>query len=159
MSPPKIRAAIETDCPTLTELALTSKAFWGYSDEFMRGCEAVLTVTPRMIAEWESGVIEENGAPAAFAFTSFEPDEAELQLLYVSPLHMGKGYGRALIRAVAERAALLGYDKLRIEADPNALDFYRRMGARQTGWCRSEVEETRELPLLMLPLKSGSGPR
>ncbi|MEX1036692.1 MAG: GNAT family N-acetyltransferase [Sneathiella sp.] len=154
MSPPKIRPALETDCPLLTELALTSKAFWGYSDEFMRGCEAVLTVTPRMIAEWESGVIEEDGDIAGFAFTSFEVEEAELQLLYVSPLHMGKGYGRALIRAATDRAAALGYGTLRIEVDPNALDFYRRMGARQIGWCRSDVEETRELPLLALNLKA-----
>ncbi|MCF8468790.1 MAG: GNAT family N-acetyltransferase [Sneathiella sp.] len=154
MSPLKIRPATESDCPALTELALTSKAFWGYPDDFMHACEAVLTVTPRMIADWDSGVIEDGGEVAGFYFLSLEPGEAELQLLYVSPLAMGKGYGRALIRAAAEKAALLGHDTLRIEADPNAVGFYRRMGAKQTGWCRSEVEDARELPLLMLNLKS-----
>lgn len=152
-SPPKIRPATERDCPALTELALTSKAFWGYDDDFMTGCEAVLTVTPRMIAEWESGVLEDDDGIAGFYLLSFDPEVAELQLLYVSPLAMGKGYGRLLIREAAEKAARLRYPSLRIEADPNALGFYRKMGAKQIGWCRSEVEETRELPLLTLPLR------
>ena len=156
MSPPKIRPACDADCVALTELALTSKAFWGYSDDFMRGCEAVLTVTPRMIAEWDSGVIEENREIVGFFLLSLEPEEAELELLYVSPLYMGKGYGRALIQAAAERAALLGYNSLRIGADPNAAGFYRRMGAKQTGWWRSEVEDTRELPLFSLNLRNNS---
>ncbi len=153
LSPPKISPATEKDCSAMTEVALTAKAFWGYSDEFMRGCEAVLTVTPRMIAEWESGVIERKGHIAGFYLASFEPGEAELQLLYVSPLHMVKGLGQALMNEAAQKAARLGYGHLRIEADPNALGFYRRMGAKQVGWCRSEVEDARELPLMSLPLK------
>jgi GNAT superfamily N-acetyltransferase len=153
LSSPKIRPATEKDCSGMTEVALTAKAFWGYSDDFMRGCEEVLTVTPRMISEWDSGLIERKGHVAGFYLASFEKDEAELQLLYISPLHMGKGFGRALIKEVIEKAARLGYSHLRIEADPNAIGFYRRMGAKQIGWCRSEVEDARELPLMSLPLK------
>lgn len=153
LSSPKIRPASEKDCPEMTEVALTSKAFWGYSDEFMRGCEAVLTVTPRMIAEWDSGIIERKGHVAGFYLASFEKEEAELQLLYVSPLYMGKGFGCALMKEVIEKATLLGYGRLRIEADPNAVGFYRKMGAKQIGWCRSDVEDARELPLMSLPLK------
>lgn len=137
----------------MTEVALTAKAFWGYSDEFMRDCEAVLTVTPRMITDWDSGVIERKGHIAGFYLASYAPEEAELQLLYVSPLHMGKGYGRALLSHAVQKATGLGFGHLRIEADPNAVGFYRRMGAKQIGWCRSEVEDARELPLLSLPLK------
>lgn len=152
-TPPSIRPATESDCAALTGLALTSKAFWGYDDDFMAGCEAALTVTPRMIAEWESGVIEEADGIAGFYLLSLDPDQTELQLLYVSPLAMGKGYGRLLIRDAAAKAARLGYPELRIEADPNALGFYRKMGAKQIGWCRSEVADRRELPLLMLLLR------
>lgn len=153
LSPPKIRPATERDCAALTELALTSKSFWGYDEDFMKGCEAVLTITPRMIADWESGVIERKGNVAGFYLSSFEKEEAELQILYISPLHMGKGFGRALMKEAAQKAARLGYSHLRIEADPNAVGFYRRMGAKQVGWCRSEVEDRRELPLMSLPLK------
>ncbi|MZR31849.1 GNAT family N-acetyltransferase [Sneathiella litorea] len=153
LSPPKIRPAAEKDCPAMTEVALTSKAFWGYSDDFMKGCEAALTVKPWMIEDWQSGVVEDDGSIAGFYLASFDLEEAELQLLYVSPLAMGKGYGRALIRDASEKAVRLGYKHLRIEADPNATGFYRKMGARQIGWCRSEVEVSRELPLLNLPLR------
>lgn len=137
----------------MTEVALTAKAFWGYSEDFMRECESVLTITPRMIAQWESGVIDRKGQIAGFYLASFEKDEAELQLLYISPLHMGKGFGRALMKEAVQKASRLGYSHLRIEADPNAVGFYRRMGAKQVGWCRSEVQDARELPLLSLPLK------
>jgi len=154
MPQPKVRPATEDDCPALTNVALASKAFWGYSSDFMKACESALTITPHMIEEWESGVIEEDGTIAGFYFVSFEPDEAELQLLYISPLTMGQGYGRLLLGVAAQRAVQLGYARMRIEADPNALNFYKRMGARQIGWCRSEIEDTRELPLLNLSLNS-----
>ncbi|MEH6527221.1 MAG: GNAT family N-acetyltransferase [Sneathiella sp.] len=137
------------DGDELTILALDSKAFWGYSEDFIQSCKTALTITDEMIERLHSGSIRGDNAFAGFYFLSEEEDYAELQLLYISPLAMGKGFGRLLFNSAVKKAILLGFNAMRIEADPNATDFYKRMGAKQIGWCRSEVEETRELPLFM----------
>ena len=40
------------DAEKLTEIALKSKAFWGYSDEQIESWREDLTVTPKMFEEW-----------------------------------------------------------------------------------------------------------
>jgi len=44
----------------------------------------------------------------------------------------------------------LGFRSLKIESDPNAEDFYQRMGARHVGASVTELEgQRRELPVLI----------
>lgn len=146
--PSEILPARLGDGAELTVLALESKAFWGYSEEFIKSCETALKITDEMIERLHSGTIREDNAYVGFYFLSEEGSHAELQLLYISPLSIGRGYGRALFESAMKKAISLGHKTMRIEADPNAADFYKRMGARHIGWCRSEVDDTRELPLL-----------
>ena len=150
--PSKILPAKLGDGAELTVLALDSKAFWGYSEEFIKSCETALKITDEMIGRLHSGTIKEDNAYVGFYFLSEEESHAELQLLYISPLSIGRGYGRALFKSAMKKALSLGHKTMRIEADPNAADFYKRMGAKHIGWCRSEVDDTRELPLFMMPL-------
>jgi GNAT superfamily N-acetyltransferase len=49
------------------------------------------------------------------------------------PKRIGRGIGRALFDHAVRRAASLGAGSVRIEADPYAEGFYRRMGARWVG--------------------------
>lgn len=151
-SPPEILPARLGDGAELTVLALESKAYWGYSDEFIKSCETALTITDEMIGRLHSGTIRDVYGFSGFYFLSSDRTQAELQLLYISPSAIGKGYGRALFKSATEKAISLGNKSMRIEADPNAADFYKKMGAKHIGWCRSEVDDTRELPLLMMTL-------
>jgi GNAT superfamily N-acetyltransferase len=149
---PEIHPARIGDGLELTNLALESKAFWGYPEEFIKSCETALKIDDKKIINWTSGTIKEADVFAGFYFLSIEDATAELQLLYVSPFAMGKGYGRALFKDAMEKASKLGYHSVRIEADPNAANFYKRMGAKLIGWCRSEVDDERELPLFNMKL-------
>lgn len=51
MLPGAIRQADVEECLQLTQLALTSKAHWGYSVEFMRACENELCVTRQKLQD------------------------------------------------------------------------------------------------------------
>src|SRR5690606_41995647 len=97
-------------------------------------------------------VLEEADDIAGFYLLDCRAAEAELMLLYVAPLAMGKGYGRALFRAAAASARRQRYAHLDIAIDPHAEGFYQRMGARQVGWCRTLWNAAEELPLYRLKL-------
>lgn len=147
-----LRIATAADCAALTEIALAAKAFWQYSDADMQRFAPALTVTESLINDWESGVLEEADDIAGFYLLDCRAAEAELMLLYVAPLAMGKGYGRALFRAAAASARRQRYAHLDIAIDPHAEGFYQRMGARQVGWCRALWNSAEELPRYRLKL-------
>lgn len=149
---PPIRKATVADCAALTDLALTARAFWGYSGEKMRRLTPTLTVTEQMITNWESGVLEQAGGIAGFFLLDCHSDPAELIMLYVDPLAMGKGYGRRLFTDAAALARRRGRSHLDIIIDPNASGFYKRMGARQVGWRFAYPSDADELPLYRLKL-------
>ena len=66
---------------------------------------------------------------------------------------MGKGVGRRLFLHAVETARGRGYKTLQLEADPNAVGFYERMGMHKTGERRSEVDGTpRVLPIMEMDL-------
>jgi GNAT superfamily N-acetyltransferase len=68
--------------------------------------------------------------------------------MFVEPRAMGTGVGRKLFEAIVALIAAEGAKKLVILADPNAEEFYRRMGAKRVGDAPSESIPGRRLPLL-----------
>jgi hypothetical protein len=53
---------------------------------------------------------------------------------------------------------MLGYTTLTIVADPNAEEFYTRMGARRVGVVATVTEgKARELPVLVYDLDNAGG--
>jgi GNAT superfamily N-acetyltransferase len=61
----------------------------------------------------------------------YDGTTAELNAIYVAPLHRGHGYSRSVIRALEERAIALGYDAVKLEtgdAQPEAIAVYRALG-------------------------------
>ncbi len=75
----------------------------------------------------------------------------ELEHLWVLPAWIGTGLGRTLFEHAMRRAAELGASLVRIESDPNAEGFYRRMGARRVGENVYELEgRERVLPVMVV---------
>jgi GNAT superfamily N-acetyltransferase len=78
-----------------------------------------------------------------------------LEHLWVTPEHMGTGVGRALFEHAVRRAASMGAETLKIEADPNAEGFYLRMGARRVGEITYPLNgQKRTLPLLVVEVRN-----
>lgn len=147
----EVRAAQVSDCQTLSELAVRSKAWWGYSESFLKVCEQELTVKPASIGH--VFVVDVGGVPAGFHATELESERtAELTFMFTEPAFIGCGVGRLLFTHAAEHARSLHCDRLIIAADPGAEGFYEAMGARVIGDCASDSVTGRRLPLLQLDL-------
>jgi GNAT superfamily N-acetyltransferase len=139
-----VRGARPGEAAALTALSVRSKAHWGYDDAFMKASQASLTVSDADIAAGRVLVAERAGL--LFGVARVEPD-GELGLMFVDPLAMNRGVGRALFEAAVVLARRLGARRMAILADPNAAAFYERMGARFVAHAPSDAIPGRTLPL------------
>ncbi|MEV4971184.1 GNAT family N-acetyltransferase [Streptomyces scopuliridis] len=128
----RIREARPDEAPALSALVLRSKAHWGYDEALLAACRDELTISASDMTARRIMVAEDETSGEALGVASLEgraPDGA-LGLLFVEPRVIGLGIGRALYAHVLHRARELGFERLTIDSDPHAVDFYRALGAR-----------------------------
>jgi len=147
-----LRPARSEEGPALTELCLRSKAVWGYDDVFMQACRKELTLTPATVLANRVQVAELDGRLAGIAEVKSSGDTAQLEKLFVEPAMLRTGTGRMLLDWAKTTARAAGATALIIEADPDAAEFYRRMGAIDDGLVPSGSIPGRLIPKLNLPL-------
>jgi GNAT superfamily N-acetyltransferase len=152
-----IRGAATSEAPQLTALVMRSKAYWGYSPEFLDQAAPELTVSELDIADGKVSVAELAERPVGVSILDLA-DPPELVALFVEPEAIGTGIGRALLRHALERAQGAGVDNVLIESDPNAEPFYRAHGAMEIGH-RTSPTTGRDLTLLRLPVAALVGNR
>ncbi len=144
-----IRRAETSEAHLLTELALRSKAHWGYDPEFLNACRADLTVDPAFVVANPVYVVEENGRIVGYySLEKQTDDEVELVHMFVEPSAIGNGLGKRLWRHAIETARQLGFREVVVSSDPYAEAFYCAMGARRVGEIASPISADRMLPLL-----------
>ena len=146
---PTIRRARVGEAGSLSELALRSKAHWGYHAEFLEAMRELLTFTERDLVDDLVYVLEQGREPVGVYRIVGNPPEGELSDLWLDPSFIGRSLGRRLFRHALDTAAAHGYRTLIIESDPNAEGFYAAMGADRIGERRSP--SGRILPLLRIP--------
>jgi GNAT superfamily N-acetyltransferase len=154
MSAVTIRDAREQDCAAVSDLALASKAYWGYDDTFMAACRDELTLRASDLARSRVRVAERGGRIIGFHGVTFDDDRAELEWLFVAPDAIRSGIGQQLYADAAGIALGTGAAKFRIQADPHAVRFYERMGARFVGEVPSASIAGRVIPVLEADLSS-----
>ncbi|MBU6533291.1 GNAT family N-acetyltransferase [Streptomyces sp. NPDC057245] len=123
-----IRPARPGEAKLLTELALRSKAYWGYDAEFLASCREELTLADAELAGRRTSVAERDGGVVGFTTLEGEPPQGVLGMMFVEPDLVGEGIGRLLFTHAVETARTLGFTRFTIDADPNAEPFYEAMG-------------------------------
>ena len=137
----------------LSELALRSKAHWGYDAAFLEACRRELTLASADVPLHRTRVAEDaHGWIVGFATIVGVPPDGEIGAFFVEPERIGAGVGRVLWVDAVARARREGFARLRIDADPDAEGFYRRMGALRVGVAPSGSIPGRVLPRLVFGL-------
>lgn len=151
----RIRRAKPHEAGVLTEIAHAAKRYWGYPENWIQHWKADLTITPEFIANNEVYVAMAGEEILGCCAIVLSGSLAELEHMWIKPEHIGTGIGRALFMQAKERAANLKVPALEILSDPNAEEFYERMGATRVGEVRSEIEgQPRSLPRMTVDLTS-----
>jgi N-acetylglutamate synthase-like GNAT family acetyltransferase len=155
-----LRQAVPNDAIVLSALALRSKSYWGYSDDFIRSCEAELTVqssditddrTAYVVAEYNAEIV------GFFALEKTSDAQFELTALFVEPEHISNGVGRMLLQHAIQDVDLKGGKTLLIQGDPNAEAFYLAAGAQHVGTRESGSIPGRLLPLFEIEISDSQG--
>lgn len=142
----QIRAAKPDEAAILSDLALRSKAHWGYDEAFLRACRAELTLRPDDVAAQRATVAQDGDRVVGFYTLNGQAPEGELGCLYVEPAHIGSGIGSRLWHHAVDTARTLNLKRFTIDADPYAEDFYQKMGAVRIGSVPSGSIPGRLLP-------------
>ena len=150
-----IRSLQAHEAPVISELAMRSKSFWGYSDVFMDACREELTVTELDIVSTDLHYwVAESGSEILgfYAIEKLTHDKFELEALFVEPDFIGTGVGKALIEHAKQLVKKLDGNRLIIQGDPNAQKFYVAAGGKLIGKKASASIPGRSLPLFEIDL-------
>ena len=148
-----IREAVRGESDELSRLAMRSKAYWGYDDVFLAACRRDLTITEKMLSCRPTFVaVDAEGTIRGFSQVILSRPAAVLDYLYIDPSWMGRGLGSALFSKATAAARHYGATRLQWDADPHAVDFYRRQGAFLNGRAESTSVPGRFLPSMAISL-------
>lgn len=153
MTDVRIRPGRADESARLSDLALRSKAHWGYSDAFLEACRDELSLAAADFGTDVVFVLERGHEIAGFyVLEPLSADDVELGFLFVEPAEMGRGCGKRLLAHARDEAKRRGWRRIVVQSDPNAAAFYASCGARVVGVAPSASIPGRELPLLEIDL-------
>lgn len=132
----------------MTDLCLRSKAVWGYDEDFMSACREELSIIARDFDLSTIHVAINEDQIIGVAQLGIDGADAHLHKLFIEPAAIRTGAGRRLFGWAVATARERGAAHLWIEADPDAAEFYRRMGAVDGGVIPSGSIPGRVLPRL-----------
>ncbi len=133
----------------LTGIAHAAKRHWGYPEKWIERWREALTITPEYIAANPCFVAIDGDVLVGFSAVRLAADAAWIDHVWILPAAMGQNVGRSLFEACEAEARRSGATLLKMEADPNAVGFYERMGARTIGRVPASMDEVeRSLPLM-----------
>jgi GNAT superfamily N-acetyltransferase len=137
-----IRRGDPAEGARLKEVAIASKAHWGYPLERVREWADRGDFGAETLAKLALFVAEVDGRVVAWASVESRGEVAWLADLWVEPEWIEQGIGTRLFGSAADHARAIGARSLEWEAEPNALGFYDKMGGRYLRESTSEWGRT-----------------
>lgn len=130
---PRIRPATAADAPPLTALARRAKASWGYPAAWLEQWLVELTIAPEYIAAHRVFVAAWGDTLVGCCALEDHSDHWMLEHVWIEPASQGRGIGRSLVEYALAVVSAVRPGAVRLAADPFALPFYYRLGARVVG--------------------------
>ncbi len=160
--PLKIRPSKIEDAGILTSLSFESKKYWGYPDHFFETWKKELFISPDYIRQNRVFVAKDKGRILGYySLVHLENDiDASgilllkghwLEHMFILPDFIGKGIGKTLFHHLKIICREHGISRVSILSDPNAREFYEKMGCQYIKEIASTIPN-RTTPLLILTL-------
>jgi ribosomal protein S18 acetylase RimI-like enzyme len=144
-----VRPVNPLEAGPLTQIALAAKRHWGYPERWMEIWTPQLTFDATYFETNESWAAVLDDKPIGFYTLLDHNGTGWIDNLWVVPEYIGQGVGKSLFVHALAMARQRGYKILQLEADPNTVGFYEKMGMYRIGERQSEVDGMpRSMPIL-----------
>ena len=118
-----------SDTKLLSEIAMISKSFWGYTKQQLDSWVDDLTVSEKLILETHTfNFLVEDKIVGFYILNQPQNNNCELEMLFVLPNFIGKGIGKQLLQHAFKKAKNLNVKTVALLADPNSVAFYTFQG-------------------------------
>ncbi len=142
------------DLDLVNQLLRLSKAHWGYDQLFMDKFMKELCVKPyHLEAGLTTLVFKDNKLIGFYAFILCDDNALELDYFFLHLDHIGGGLGQEMWDACCQTAKAFGKNEFIIWVDPNAENFYLRMGCKKIGVRKSSMMPNRFPSILEFKIK------
>ncbi len=148
-----IEKARKKDARILTDLTIRSKSYWDYSAEQIMSWKDDLTITTAYIDKNEVYKLtnKHNIIIGYYSYIILNNAVIKLDNLFIDPPYIGHDYGTLLMNDFLKRIKSLKFEKVTLDADPNAEKFYHKFGFKTVGKLKSTVEN-RFLPIMEIKI-------
>lgn len=142
-----------SDAEKLTEIAIKSKAHWGYTNAQIESWREDLTVTEKLFQQREIYKYVSENEIIGFYILNLEyaKDTSDLQFLFISPNAIGKGVGARMLNHAFQLAIENHKELMNVLSDPNAATFYAKYGFVEIAREKSSIPG-RFLPIMQKEL-------
>ncbi len=148
-----IRRAKAGEANILTNIAISSEAYWGYDEDYMENFKNTYRISENYISNYTTFLIEDNEIIAGFYGILMNEGKTELEYFFIDTKYIGKGYGRLLWDHVIETAKGVNIKEFEIVTSPEAIGFYIKLGALEIGEVESLVKVGRKIPRLIYKIE------
>jgi GNAT superfamily N-acetyltransferase len=126
--------AVAEDLPRLTEIAIESKAYWGYTPEQIESWREDLTVSLERFQKWDICKFVVNDDIAGFYCLNLHEGDGVscLEFLFILPKFIGKAIGSQLLQHAFQKSKEEKKYTMKVLSDPNAASFYAKYGFVET---------------------------
>lgn len=147
-----IEKANITDNEILTEITKKSKAYWGYSAEQIQKWDKNLTISQDYIRDNSTFKLVDNNVIIGYYSYVFENEKVvKLDNLFILPEHIGRGFGKYLLLDFLNRMKEEKTEKITLDSEPNAEEFYAKMGFVKIGEFETSIKN-RFMPIMEMKL-------
>jgi GNAT superfamily N-acetyltransferase len=155
-----IRRARPSESTALSELAIAAKSIWGYCADQLAEWADDLRISAESIVDEPTFVAEEGGRILGVVQLCTKKSPWAIEHLWVHPTATRRGAGSRLVRYVLSHAHHRGQRELNIDSDPQAEQFYLRLGARRLGEIAAPIngQPSRVRPQLVVSTENVADP-
>ncbi|MFC5047791.1 GNAT family N-acetyltransferase [Aquimarina hainanensis] len=121
--------ASHTDHQKLTTLTIRSKSYWNYTPAQIKKWRKDLTVSPEYILKnpvYMLYIAQE--LIGYYSYLAISKRIVKLDNIFIDSIYIRKGYGTLLMQDFISRIKQAGYQKIQLDSDPNAVNFYQHLG-------------------------------
>ena len=123
----RIAIASVKDINDLNDISYKAKSHWGYPAEWIDAWRDKLLLRENDFTDQQIFKLIIENEIVGFCAISEDEDKYEVEHLWILPGQMGKGHGRKLLEKCLE-ISVLQPKPIKVIADPNAEDFYKKLG-------------------------------